>query len=187
MLNPMTALSSRQPRASARDPVRDPVRDAAVTELYDQHWPGLVRLALLLLGDRPSAEDVVQDAFTELYRRWSRLRDPARALTYLRSAVLNRSRSVLRRRKVALRHGRSPVEPPVWSAEHAAVLSEDRREVLLALTKLPTRRREVLVLRFYLELTDAQIAETLGISQNTVRSTASRGLATLGRMLEDNR
>jgi RNA polymerase sigma-70 factor (sigma-E family) len=178
MLNAMTAA-------------RDPVRDVTVTELYEQHWPGLVRLAVLMLGDRPSAEDVVQDAYAELYRRWSRLRDPTRALTYLRSTVLNRSRSVLRRRKVALRHDQHPAEPAIWSAEHSAehsaVLSEDRREVLLALTKLPTRRREILVLRFYLDLTDAEIAETLGISRNTVRSAASRGLAALGRMLEDHR
>lgn len=160
-------------------------REAAVTELYNREWPGMVRLALLLLGDRPSAEDVAQDAFAELYRRWDRLRDPTRALTYLRSTVLNRSRSVLRRRTVALRHRRSH-DPPVWSAEQQSVLNEERREVLRALTRLPARRREVLVLRFYLELSDAEIAETLGISQGSVRSAASRGLAALGRILEEN-
>jgi RNA polymerase sigma-70 factor (sigma-E family) len=160
-------------------------RTAAVTELYEREWPGLVRLALLLVGDRPSAEDVAQDAFAELYRGWDRLRDPTRALTYLRSTVLNRSRSVLRRRKVALRHSRSH-DPPVWSAEQQSVLNEERREVLRALTRLPTRRREVLVLRFYLDLTDAEIAETLGISQGGVRSAVSRGLATLGRILEED-
>src|SRR5262245_50477541 len=159
MLEAMNPMSSRTRSAH----VRDPVRDVEVTRLYELHWPGLVRLALLLLGDRPSAEDVVQDAYAELCHRWSQLRDPAKALTYLRSAVLNRSRSALRRRRVALRH-REPAAPAVWSAESAAVLGEDRREVLVALTKLPARRREVLVLRFYLELTDAEIAETLGIS-----------------------
>ncbi len=164
----------------------EPVRDAAVTDLYHQHWRGLVGLAALMLGDRPSAEDVVQDAFTELYGRWEHLRDPTLAVTYLRSTVLNRSRSVLRRRRVALRH-RQEHPAPLWAVENHAVLSEDRREVLQALTQLPTRRRQVLLLRFYLDLDDAEIAETLGISQGTVRSAASRGLAALGRILEGTR
>ncbi|MEQ4204577.1 SigE family RNA polymerase sigma factor [Actinopolymorpha sp. B9G3] len=161
-------------------------RDAELTELCREHWVGLVRLAVLMVGDRASAEDAVQDAFAGLYRNWARLRDPAQAVTYLRSSVLNRSRSTLRRRRVALRHARLH-EPPVWSAEHEAVLSEERREVLRALTKLPARRREVLVLRFYLDLKDAEIAEVLGISPGAVRTAASRGLASLGRILKGDR
>lgn len=166
---------------------RDPgQRDRAVAQLYAEHWPGLTRLALLMLGDRPSAEDVTQEAFTELYRRWDKLRDHSKALPYLRSTVLNRSRGVLRRRKVARRY-QPPAEPPVWSAEHEAVIGEDRREVLRALATLPPRRREVLVLRFYLNLPDREIAETLGIGEVTVRSTAHRALADLGRRLEETR
>lgn len=172
-------------RRSAR-PEAMATRDAAIAALYREHWLGLVRLALLMLGDRPSAEDVVQESFTTLYVKWDRLRDSAKALSYLRSTVLNGSRSVLRRRRVARRHTQ-PAEPPVWSAESDALLGEDRREVLVALTELPARRREVLVLRFYLNLPDSEIARTLGISEVTVRSTASRALAALGRRLEENR
>jgi RNA polymerase sigma-70 factor (sigma-E family) len=163
--------------------VRD--RDQAVVKLYEHSWLGMVRLAGLMLGDRPSAEDVVQDSFAELYRRWDRVRDPAKAETYLRSTVLNRSRNVLRRRQ--LLHRRRPLhEPPVWSAESEAVLGEDRREVLVALAKLPSRRREVIILRYFLDLTDAQIAETLGIAEGTVRSAIHHGLATLAKLLKEN-
>jgi len=178
-------LSLRRPTAAA---LGEPAgtRDAAVSDLYGEHWTGLTRLALLMLGDRPSAEDVVQEAFTELWRRWHTLDDIAKAPAYLRSTVLNRARNLLRRRKVA-RLYTPPAEPPVWSPEHDAVLGEDRREVLAALATLPTRRREVLVLRFYLNLSDREIAATLGISEATVRSTAHRALAHLGRRLEATR
>jgi RNA polymerase sigma-70 factor (sigma-E family) len=178
----MLGLGRQAPRAlggSAR-------RDAVITELCQEHWLGLVRLALLMVGDRPSAEDVVQESFTALYLKWDRLRDEAKALPYLRSTVLNGCRTVLRRRGVARRHS-PPPEPPVWSAESDVLLGEDRREVLVALNELPTRRREVLVLRFYLNLSDREIARTLGITEITVRTTASRALAILGRRLEENR
>ena len=160
-------------------------RDATVSQLYEEHWTGMVRLALLMVGDRPSAEDVAQEAFAGIYRRWHAIGE-GKALPYLRSSVLNGARSVLRRRKVARLYA-PPVDPPVWSAEHDAVLGEDRREVLAALATLPARRREVLVLRFYLHLSDADIARTLGISEVTVRSTASRALKSLGQKLEDYR
>lgn len=161
-------------------------REAAVTRLYREHWAGLVRLSLLMLGDRPSAEDAVQESFAAVYRRWDKIKDSTKIEAYLRSAVLNTSRSVLRRRKLALLHRQQP-EPAVWSAESQAMLGEDRREVLAALATLPTRRREVLVMRFYLHLSDAQIADTLGISEITVRSTASRALKSLGDKLKEVR
>lgn len=160
-------------------------RDAAVSLLYEEHWTGMVRLALLMVGDRPSAEDVAQEGFAAIYRRWDAIGE-GKALAYLRSSVLNGARSVLRRRKVARLYS-PPAERPVWSTEHDAVLREDRREVLAALATLPARRREVLVLRFYLHLSDAEIARTLGISEVSVRSTASRALKSLGRKLEVNR
>jgi RNA polymerase sigma-70 factor (sigma-E family) len=158
---------------------------AAVSELYRQHWVGLVRLAVLVVDDRQSAEDVVQEAFTELYRRWP-LNDADKALSYLRSTVLNRSRSVLRRRKVA-RLYTPPAELPNGSAESDAVLGEDRREVQRALRALPTRSREVLVLRYYLDLPHAEIAQILGISESTARATASRGLVILTQKLKELR
>jgi RNA polymerase sigma-70 factor (sigma-E family) len=159
-------------------------REAAITRLYQEQWAPMVRLALLMLGDRPSAEDATQEAFTAVYRRWDKVKDQARIEAYLRSAVLNTSRSVLRRRKLTLLH-RPPSDPPVWSAESQAMLGEERRSVLAALATLPTRRREVLVMRFYLHLSDADIAQTLGISEVSVRSTASRALRSLGTKLQE--
>lgn len=140
-------------------------RDAWVAGLYAEHWLGLVRIALICVGDRPTAEDVVQEVFATVYAKSDLLRQPEKAPGYLRSAVLNRSRSVLRRRKVAWRHAQS--EPkPVWSAEESVLLGEDRREVMLALHQLTRRRREVLVFRFYADLTDTEIAATLGIGSS---------------------
>lgn len=164
----------------------DEPADAAVARLHREHWLGLVRLAVLMVDDRQSAEDVVQDAFIQLYRKWDRLNDPDSALAYLRSAVLNGSRSVLRRRRIARRH-LQPADPPGSSAEHAALLREDRQEVHRAVIALPTRIREVLVLRYYLDLPHAEIARTLGISESTARSNTSRGIALLGQTLKDLR
>lgn len=163
----------------------DAGRDAAIGELHRQHWTGLVRLAVLMVDDVASAEDVVQEVFAELYRKWERL-DNAKALAYLRSAVLNRSRSVLRRRRIARLHSPAPI-PDAGSPEAAAVLDEDRQEVHRAVQRLPARTREVLVLRFYLDLSHAEIAQTLGISESNARATASRGIAVLGRELKDLR
>ncbi|MQY05897.1 RNA polymerase sigma factor [Actinomadura macrotermitis] len=153
---------------------------SAVTDLYRGHALGLMRLALVMVGDRPTAEDVVQEAFTGLYRRWSRLDDRDKALTYVRSAVLNGCRNALRRRR---RPFRVQHEPPVWSAEAAALVGEERREVLAALHALPARQREALVLRYYCELSEAEIAAAMGVSRGTVKSTTSRALDALGRIL----
>jgi RNA polymerase sigma-70 factor (sigma-E family) len=153
-----------------------------VSDLYQAHALSLVRMAKLLLRDQPSAEDVVQDAFLGLYRAWPGLRDRDHVLPYLRAAVINGSRSVLRSRRRALLR---PVqhEPPASSAEAAAMAGEDRRAVLAAVARLPRRMREVLVLRYYLGLPDQEIAAALGISRGTVSSTASRGLAAVARDL----
>jgi RNA polymerase sigma-70 factor (sigma-E family) len=159
--------------------VVDPPDAGAV---FAAHRLGLLRLAVLLVGDRATAEDVVQDAFAGLHRHWPELRDSAAALAYARASVVNGSRMVLRRRSLMRRVGVAP-DPPIWSAESAAMLSEDRREVVEALRRLPRRRREVLVLRYYLDLSDAEIAAALGIGEATVRSTAARALRALGRLL----
>jgi RNA polymerase sigma-70 factor (sigma-E family) len=161
--------------------------DAAVTALYQVHAVGLIRLAVVMLGDRQAAEDVVQDAFCGLYRRWQHLDDPAKALGYVRSATLNGCRSALRTR---IRSERRPSPPPVASeaasAENTALLGEEYREVLAALRRLPDRQREALVLKFYLDLSEPQIAASMGISQGTVKSTTSRALAALGRQLRED-
>ena len=159
-----------------------------VAALFREHHGELVRLALLMVGDLPTAEDVVQDVYASLHSRWSQIAARDAVLPYVRAAVLNGCRSVLRRRGIARRagalHGASARnENPAKSAENEVILSEDRRQVLAALTRLPRRRREVLVLRYYLGLSEAEIAAVLGISPGTVKSTAARGLAALARDL----
>jgi RNA polymerase sigma-70 factor (sigma-E family) len=155
----------------------------AVTALYQDHALGLVRLAHIMLGSQAAAEDVVQEAFCGLYRRWAQLSDPAKALSYVRSAVLNGCRSAHRRGKQRARE--LTYQPSAASAEAAVLSAEERRAVLQALRGLPARQREVLALRYYLDLTDSQIALDMGISQGTVRSTAHRALAALGHALEE--
>jgi len=154
-----------------------------VGDLFEYHAVRLIRMAVLLVGDQSSAEDVVQDAFLGLYRGAARLRDPANAVAYLRASVLNGCRSVLRSRKRAWSSLIPAHDLPVWSAESAAMAGEDRREVLRAVARLPRRQREVLVLRYYLNLSDREIAADLGVTRGTVASTASRALAALGREL----
>lgn len=157
-------------------------RDEALNALFAAHYHSLLRLAVLLV-DAPTAEDVVQDAFARLYGRWSTLRDPENAVAYLRSCVLNGARSRLRRRKTAERH---EVVPPADqpSAEDTALRHSEHDAVLAALDGLPKRQREVLVLRYYLDLAESEIAATLGISNGSVKQHASRGLAALTRVLE---
>jgi RNA polymerase sigma-70 factor (sigma-E family) len=158
-------------------------REAAVTALYAEHALGLSRLAYIMLGSQAAAEDVVQDAFCGLYRRWPQLSDQTKALGYVRSSVLNGCRSVLRRQptiELGEAHGGS-----TGSAESALLTAEARREVLLALRRLPARQREVLTLRFYLDLTEKDIAVAMGIGTGTVRSAAHRGLASLRRALKE--
>ncbi|WP_061290952.1 SigE family RNA polymerase sigma factor [Herbidospora cretacea] len=160
-------------------------RDEAISLLYEEHALGLTRLALIMLGDRESAEDVVQDSFLGLHRRWRLLRDPAAALPYLRSSVLNNARSTLRRRRLPSWFA-GAYDPPVWSAESAALLGAERREVLEALHRLPRRQREALVLRYYAELSEEEAAHAMGVSRGTVKSTTSRALDALGRILGEN-
>jgi RNA polymerase sigma-70 factor (sigma-E family) len=155
-----------------------------VGNLYRAHALGLVRLAKLLVGDQASAEDVVQDVFLSLHRTLPALSDHDQVLPYLRAAVVNRSRSLLRKRRRALLF-RGQHEPPAASAEATAMLGEDRRAVKQAVARLPRRAREVLILRYYLGLPDDQIAATLAVSSGTVRSTASRAIATLARELKE--
>ena len=174
----------RAAAATAQAPAagpRGPAADQLVDELYRGHALRLTRMALLLLGDKPSAEDVVQEAFLGLFRGLGRLSDPGRAVAYLRVSVLNGCRSVLRARKRARLRGAPTDYPAVWSAESAALEGEERREVLQAVARLPRRQREVLVLRYFLGLSDSEIAADLGVSRGTVVSTASRALAALAR------
>jgi RNA polymerase sigma factor (sigma-70 family) len=157
-----------------------------VAGLFRERHAELVRLAMLVVGDRPTAEDVVQDVFARLCAK-DLLPGRDGSLAYVRAAVLNGCRSVLRRRAIARRFGgardafgRDTLQD---SAESEAILAEDRRQVLAALAALPVRRREVLVLRYWLGLSEAEIASVLGISPGTVKSNAARGLAALARKI----
>ena len=161
---------------------------AAVGALYESSALGLIRMAYVMLGDLASAEDVVQEAFYGLYRRWDRLADPAGALHYVRTSVLNGCRSALRRRAVRrgfVQQRTLADEPPAVSAETVMLGGEEREDVIRALRRLPDRQREVLMLRFYAELPDEQIARVMGIRPGTVRSTAFRALDALGRALKE--
>jgi len=164
-----------------------PLRGAAeaVTALYEAHALGLIRLGVIMLGDRPAAEDVVQEAFYGLYRRWHALSEETNALAYVRSSVINGCRSALRRlvRQFTGVAADQPGESA--SAESAALLSEEYRQALLAIRRLPSRQREALVLRYYLDLDEGEIASAMRVSRGTVKSTTSRALAALGRILED--
>ena len=156
--------------------------DEAVTVLYHAHYAMLVRTAALLVGDVATAEDVVQDCFIAMHRAWWRLRDTSKALPYLRRAVINRSRSVLRRRVVADRHLPLPA-PPLPSAEDNALAGMERASVPAALRALPPRQREVVVLRYYADLSEAQIAAAMGISKGAVKAHAARAKDTLRTLL----
>ena len=156
-----------------------------VDELYREHALRLTRLAMVLVGDPESAQDVVQDAFIGLYSAWPRLRNPAKAPMYLRAAVLNGSRSVLRSRK-RRQSLRLHYDPPVWSAEAAVMVREDHRAVLAAVARLSPRQREVLALRYYVGLSQAEIAESLSITTGTVSSTISHAMTALARELGED-
>ena len=159
------------------------VTPLTLEDLYRQHRMGLMRLAILLVDEPATAEDVVQEAFTGLHRHWSGLRDETAALGYLRTAVVNGSRSVLRRRKTA-RGYVPPHQVNARSAESLAMLTAEHQAVVVALGQLPARQREVLVLRYYGGMSEAEIAAATGISRGTVKSSASRALDALQRILE---
>ena len=171
------------------DEVRRGDRLGAVAELFVVHHRRLVGLAAVLVDDRGGAEEVVQEAFLSLYRQWRLLRDPAAAAAYLNRCVVNGSRKRLRqRRRRAVLLPRMAVTPEVLaSAEQQVVDREELSRVRCEVSELPRRQREVLVLRFYLDQSEAEIAETLGISRGSVKSHASRGLATLARRLKVER
>ena len=157
--------------------------DRAVIELYSQHYRALVRLAALLVRDTPTAEEVVQDSFVAMSGGWQRLRDTEKALAYLRQAVVNRSRSVLRHRTVVDKNlQKAPPDMP--SAEHGALVLLERSAVVAALRHLPDRQREAIVLRYYADLSEAEIATTMGISRGAVKSHTARGMSALRNALE---
>jgi RNA polymerase sigma-70 factor (sigma-E family) len=160
---------------------------AAVSVLFVVHHRRLVGLARLLVDDHQVAEDVVQDAFAALHRHWRRLRNPDAAAAYLNRAVVNGSRDALRRGRRADRATLRLVPRPeeVDSAEQGVVAHQEADRMWASVTALPMRQRQVLVLRYYLDQSEAEIAETLGISRGSVKQHASRGLAALAHEWEE--
>jgi len=168
------AVSGVRPEAGADD---------AVTELYSLHYQALVQFAELLVPDKPTAEEVVQDSFVALHGSWRRLRDSEKALSYLRQAVVNRSRSVLRHRTVVTKNlQETALDMP--SAEEEAMGVLERQAVVAALRDLPGRQREAIVLRYYVDLSEPETAVVMGISRGAVKSHITRGMAALRVVLE---
>jgi RNA polymerase sigma-70 factor (sigma-E family) len=157
--------------------------ELAVIELYSAQYKALVRLAAMLVRDTSTAEEIVQDAFIAMHDGWHRLKDADKALAYLRQAVVNRSRSVLRHRMVVEKNA-PKAAPDMPSAEHGAMALLERSEVIAALRDLPGRQREAIVLRYYADLSEAEIAATMRISRGAVKSHTARAMATLRVALE---
>lgn len=156
-----------------------------LTETYQAHYRSLLRVASLLLDDNAACEDVVQEAFIRVHAARGRVRDPENTLAYLRRTVVNLSRNTLRRRILGLRLLPKPM-PDMASAEEGAYDALERDDLKRALRRLQRRQREVLVLRFYCDMTEAQIADTLGISAGSVKAYASRGLVALRALMDES-
>ncbi|HET9387243.1 MAG TPA: sigma-70 family RNA polymerase sigma factor [Gemmatimonadales bacterium] len=157
--------------------------DAAIAALFEEHARSLVRLARLFADDRNAAEDLVQEAFLRLRRSFHRIDSPDRTAAYLRSIVLNLARDHNRRGLMSLRH-RMPEEESRLSVEDRIVVREDQQQVIDALQALPRRQRDCVTLRYYLDLSIPDIAMTLGISVNSVKTHLQRGMAVLEVRLE---
>ena len=157
--------------------------DEAIVALFQEHARSLVRLARLFADDRNAAEDLVQEAFLRLRRSFHRIESPDRTAAYLRSIVLNLARDHNRRGLMSLRH-RMPEEEGRLSAEDRIVMREDQQQVIDALQALPRRQRDCLTLRYYMDLSIPDIAATLGISVNSVKTHLQRGMAVLEARLE---
>lgn len=158
-----------------------PVRGDLVAQLHVREYAALVRFAALVAADAAGAEDLVQDAFAGLGARRPRLESLEHARAYLRVSILNRTRSVQRRRRVraTLRLELPDAEP----ADLPVLRSDEHRRVVAAFARLPRRQREVIALRYWADLSELQIAQTLGISPGTVKSTAARARTALAAEL----
>jgi RNA polymerase sigma-70 factor (sigma-E family) len=160
--------------------------DRAITAMYHTEYRSLVRMSAVLLGDVGTAEEVVQDSFIAMHAAWRRIRDADKAVHYLRRSVMNRSRSVLRHRVVIDKHLPAS-EPDMPSAEQSALTRFERSAVIDALRTLPARQREALVLRYYLDLSEEEVAAAMRISRGAVKSHTARGKAALRSALEAER
>jgi RNA polymerase sigma factor (sigma-70 family) len=192
MTNPvpkeMLSMGERRP-TSARES-RESLRAEHVDVVFRRHYTAMLRLAVVMVGEREAAEDAVQEAFVSLHRNWSTLRDPLAAEAYLRSAVLNRCRSWVRRqatqrakRQLLLVQGGAQPRGP----EDTTVARDEVGSLVAQMRTLPRRQREVLACRFVLELSVAETAELLDISAGSVKTHTHRGLQALQQGIEVNR
>lgn len=160
-------------------------REAALARLFDLHYTPMLRLAALLGADDP--ENIVAEAYYQLYRKWKKVRDTDSAEAYLRSVVCNLSRMRIRHLQVVRRHTETPPADWAASAESSALLRDDQRVLVSALQRLPARQREALVLRHWLGLKEGEIAAAMGISTGSVKTHTSRGIAALTQAMESRR
>jgi len=177
---PLTGLGTgSRPRMSAWD------AECVITELYARHYRALVQLAALWVRDVATAEEVVQDSFIAMHGGWRRLRDTDNALPYLRQAVVNRARSVLRHRGVVERNVLD-TPPDVPSAERLALARLEQSAVVAALRELTDRQREAITLRYYAGLSEGEIAAAMKVTRGSVKSHTSRGMAALRTALQQD-
>lgn len=169
---------------AASDPA-DLEREAGLARLFELHYSSMLRLAVLLGADDP--ENVVAEAYYQIYRKWRRLRDIEAAEAYLRSTVCNLTRMRIRHLQVARKHVEKSADELVASAESTALLHDDQRVLIDALQQLPARQREALVLRHWLGLKESEIAAAMGISCGSVKTHTARGLAALTQAMEARR
>jgi RNA polymerase sigma-70 factor (sigma-E family) len=186
---PEEMLSMGEQLAFARSDRAESSRAELVDVLFRRHYPALLRLAVVMVGDREAAEDAVQEAFVSLHRNWRKLRDPEAAEAYVRSAVLNRCRSWVRRQ--AVQRAKRPLllvrpEAP-RGPEDTAVGHDEVGSLVTAMRNLPRRQREVLACRYVLELSVAETADLLEISGGSVKVHAHRGLQALQQRMEVTR
>jgi RNA polymerase sigma-70 factor (sigma-E family) len=165
-----------------------PEAELTIEALFRAHGPWLVRVARMFVDDRNAAEDIVQEAFIRFHRARGHLNEPAAAAGYLRSTVLNLARDHNRRGLMSLRHIDShPIGSMGRDPDDAALLSDDQEALMLALGQLAVRQRDCLVLRYYLDLSYDEIAATLGLSVNSVKTHLKRAMAGLRERMEDRR
>jgi len=177
-------VAEDRPLVARRVEVLDVDRDALVARLFDEEAASLVRLARLFTDDRNAAEDLVQEGFIRLHRAAHRIEDHSKAAPYLRSIIINLARDHNRRGLMSLRHrDAGPVPPEARRPDDLVLEDESRSAIVTAMRELAPRQRDCLLLRFYAELREAEIAETLGISRNSVKTHCRRGLANLRRNL----
>ncbi len=148
--------------------------DRTLTALYLTHYRPLVRVAALLVQDLAAAEEIVQDSFVAAHAAWRRRRDADDALACLHRCVVDRSRAVLRDRM-----GAGPTPADRAAALREASVGLGSSAFIWALWALPARQREIVVLRYFADLPDAQIASATGISPGAVKSQAARAMSSL--------